>query len=231
MPNRAKRVHITLELPWSADEALQQLGRTHRSNQTSAPEYKLLMTSVGGERRFAAQLAQRLQHLGALTKGDRRAADAADLSQFDFQTHYGRKALERLTESIQLRTFGSGRRRHLLERVLGEEAAKEAEDSGDLSSWHAHCDELEEALMLVGIDLTLEGLQKKKEMKVKTFLNRMLGLTVRMQARAASSVPAECRPNAAEGRRLMRGLPLPSAQAGRARALPPPRSLSDGACS
>jgi len=37
--------------------------------------------------------------------------------------------------------------------------------------------------MLVGIDLTLEGLQKKKEMKVKTFLNRMLGLTVRMQDR------------------------------------------------
>lgn len=61
----------------------------------SAPLYKLLITDMGGQRRFASAVARKLLSLGALTRGDRRAATVADFSSFNLETHAGSKALKK----------------------------------------------------------------------------------------------------------------------------------------
>jgi hypothetical protein len=59
----------------------------------SAPLYKLVTTDLGGEKRFASAVARRLQSLGALTRGDRRAASSVVLSEWNIDSPLGRKVI------------------------------------------------------------------------------------------------------------------------------------------
>ena len=72
--NRTKRVHYVLQAGWNASDAIQGLGRTHRTNQAQAPEYVLVTTDLGGHKRFTSSIARRISQLGALTKGQRQAS-------------------------------------------------------------------------------------------------------------------------------------------------------------
>lgn len=67
------RVHIVLELPWSAEEFTQQLGRTHRSCSNFQPEFMILTSSIPAEERFTNAIIQKMRSMGALIKGDRTA--------------------------------------------------------------------------------------------------------------------------------------------------------------
>lgn len=75
-------------------------GRTHRSNQVNAPEYVFLISDLAGERRFASIVAKRLESLGALTHGDRRAGESRDLSRFNIDNRYGNEALQTMMSDL-----------------------------------------------------------------------------------------------------------------------------------
>ena len=73
----ARRCMIMFELPWSAEQAMQQIGRVHRARQQSAPEYVLMCSDRGFDARFSATVAARLASLGAIASGDRETIAAA----------------------------------------------------------------------------------------------------------------------------------------------------------
>jgi len=108
--NQRRRVHCTLELPWAADQAIQQLGRSHRTNQTSAPIYRLVSSGLGGESRFVSSVSRRLEALGALTQGDRRASMGAMSlgGEVNLEGKYGCDALKLMYEAIVWRCMPHG---------------------------------------------------------------------------------------------------------------------------
>ena len=91
--NQQTRMHITLQVGWSADKAMQMFGRTHRTNQKQPPEYVMLVSDLGGERRFVSTIAKRLGSLGALTKGQKNATSGTDLMEkVNFETAEGEQS-------------------------------------------------------------------------------------------------------------------------------------------
>lgn len=165
--NQKRRVHMTLELPWSADRAIQQFGRTHRSNQVSAPEYIFLISELAGERRFASIVAKRLESLGALTHGDRRATESRDLSKYNFENKYGSRALDKVLLTI-------------LTHADSKIPVPKSYLGGDSSFFH----EMKQCLLSVGIcckEMRYGNVAVEKDCSITKFLNRILGLEVEKQ--------------------------------------------------
>ena len=93
--NKRRRIHYLLEAGWRADNAIQGLGRSHRTNQASAPVFRPVVTDVRGERRFISTIARRLDSLGALTRGQRQTGGQGLFDPKDnLESRYAEAALD-----------------------------------------------------------------------------------------------------------------------------------------
>ena len=151
--NTQRRIHYLLETGWRADQAIQGLGRTHRTNQASAPLFRPVATDVKGERRFIATIARRLDSLGAITRGQR-----------DSQTAMGGDdtALFRASDNLESLYAKSALRQFYI-----------ALWRGHIEGWSLK--DFEEA---TGLKLTWEGNLKEDLPPMPQFLNRLLALPI-----------------------------------------------------
>jgi predicted RNA methylase len=95
--NRRLRVHYLLEPGWKADAAIQDLGRTNRTNQAQPPLFRPIATDVKAEKRFLSTIARRLDTLGAITRGQRQTGGQGLFRPEDnLESHYARDALRQL---------------------------------------------------------------------------------------------------------------------------------------
>ncbi len=151
--NTQRRIHYLLETGWRADQAIQGLGRTHRTHQASAPLFRPVATDVKGERRFIATIARRLDSLGAITRGQR-----------DSQTAMGGDdtALFRASDNLESLYAKSALRQFYI-----------ALWRGHIAGWSLK--DFEEA---TGLKLTWEGSLKEDLPPMPQFLNRLLALPI-----------------------------------------------------
>lgn len=151
--NQRPRVHYILQAGWRADKAIQGLGRSHRSNQTSTPVFRLVSTDLPGHKRFISTIARRLDQLGALTKGERRTGGQGMFSQLDnLESSHATDALRRFLDDI------------MANKVKGITMGEFEAQTG---------------IRLLNKD----GSTRQEPVKIQTFLNRLLSLNVDMQGR------------------------------------------------
>lgn len=102
LTGKHRRFHVILELPWSAEQFMQQCGRTHRSGQMSSPHYQIVMTDLPSESRFLSIIMKRLRTLGALTNGNRFIkTDIFNLGE-DYESKEGEQALHTILNNGSL---------------------------------------------------------------------------------------------------------------------------------
>lgn len=136
--------------------------------------FKLMMTPIGGEWRFASAVARRLQALGALTQGDRRASGTGgrSIQAYNIEHNYGMKALKEFMQQLD-----HGRPTNNLKVVPDFIVAAFPDHSPD-GSMRKFMAEAAEALDAGGFCQAQFG---KSNSKLKTFLNRVLGVKLDMQ--------------------------------------------------
>ena len=136
-----RRVHYLAEPGWRADAAIQGLGRSHRTNQASAPLFRPVTTDIEGEKRFLSTIARRLNSLGPLTRGERRSAGNGLFRPEDnLESPWAYRALQAFYLALYDGTLGCMSRQEFetktgLSLLTSDGGLKDSDDMPPMHTW------------------------------------------------------------------------------------------------
>eukprot|EP00435_Cladocopium_sp_Y103_P072179 s165_g39.t1 len=161
-----RRHMICLELPWAADKAVQQLGRVHRSNQLHPPKFTCIVTNLAGEARFVSAVAKRLAQLGAMTRGDRHSGFGSRGDVFGF----GRM-------DLMSGPYGPA----ALSKAFADLGLEKGKASVNLERWPGGWEEFTAVAQMALETQQVSPGREQDGKTLKRFLNRVLGMSCRLQ--------------------------------------------------
>ena len=127
-----------------------------------------MISKLAGEKRFASTVAKRLQSLGALTHGDRRATETRDLSQFNIDPKYSKQALETVMNVM-------------LNMESSPLPVPDAYKDND-TQFYADVRDGMVGVNLLNYDKHMQSYSMEKDnVQINKFLNRLLGMRVKVQ--------------------------------------------------
>lgn len=152
--NQKQRHHYQLQLSWRADKNTQVIGRTHRTNQASAPVIFLTeIPDLPGEKRVTSTTARRMMEMGALTRGQAKGGATDMFTRADnLEAKEAQTGLDRFMGALEKGHIPSLDHRSLMKQ-MGMAVKDDAE--GDKG--------------------------KKPELPMRKFLNRIMVLDVEDQ--------------------------------------------------
>jgi hypothetical protein len=160
MKNQRRRIHYLIQPGWRADSAVQGFGRTHRSGEVSQPHYVLVTTNLKGQKRFISTIARRLDQLGALTKGQRDAANQGLFSAKDnLESEYAKDSLQRFYENLMHNAYADLNTHQLLVK-MGLESLENNDDSS--KKRNVNTDTLRDVPKFLNRLLTLEATEQNR---------------------------------------------------------------------
>jgi len=161
------RTQFLLELPWDAQQAMQQLGRTHRADEHNQPAYELITSDLNAEKRFAATVSKRAADLGAATTGDRRGAN--EEKAFGSDILIGVDAIEGLRKTFAALAYPNDWPVwcEAVGVVVAADADATQKEAARRAAWAKKSNEMRQAFRLMGINAMSQP---------KQILGRLLGM-------------------------------------------------------
>ena len=165
VPNQRVRNHYVMQYGYKATQALQGIGRTHRSHQAQAPFLWLVTSNLPSERIYRSQIINRIRNVGAVNHGNRDASSQSFSNSDNYDSAIASAAINMFIKNIKEDKYPSLPKKTFLKIVNLEDSSEKGIETTTrhrLLSRVARCTSEYQEIIMTLIDQEIENVIEKK---------------------------------------------------------------------